>query len=110
MRVLVLVLLIVGYASSAEILKDALRASSSGSSRVTTRPPFPTSRSSARPTTTTRPYIYCHYCGDLGRPCPQPFYRSHPNVRTAQSYNGFCEKISPNNGGLGPFTRGAANP
>ncbi|CAF3847224.1 unnamed protein product, partial [Rotaria sp. Silwood1] len=91
MRVLVLVLLIVGYASSAEILKDALRASSSGSSRVTTRPPFPTSRSSARPTTTTRPYIYCHYCGDLGRPCPQPFYRSHPNVRTAQSYNGFCE-------------------
>ncbi|CAF1068876.1 unnamed protein product [Rotaria magnacalcarata] len=112
MRVFLLVSLVFGYVACAQILGDTLRASSTASSRATTPKPTvrPTATTHRLPTTTRRGYINCYYCGGVGRPCPQPFYTSDRNVQIVPSYNGYCEKISPDNGGKGPFTRGAANP
>ncbi|CAF1343473.1 unnamed protein product, partial [Rotaria sordida] len=104
MRVLILVVLAVGFVGSAHMLADNARASPPSSSGATP------SRATTRPGTTRPPYINCYTCGSLGRACPLPFSASDRNVQVLQSNTGFCEKISPDNGGAGPFTRGPANP
>ncbi|CAF3217630.1 unnamed protein product [Rotaria socialis] len=116
MRVFLLVSLVFGYVACVQILGDTLRASSGATTpkptvrpTVTTRKP-PTVTTRRPPTTTRRGYINCYFCGGVGRPCPQPFYKSDRNVLIVPSYNGYCEKISPDNSGKGPFTRGAASP
>ncbi|CAF1371118.1 unnamed protein product, partial [Rotaria sordida] len=103
MRVLILVVLVVGFVGSAHILADNARASPPSSTGATP------SKDTTRASTTNHPCTSCYLCGDPAHPCPQPF-EINSNVRVVDSYNGFCEKISPDNGGAGPFTRGPANP